>query len=490
MATTKKKISGKDLGIKIFLIATVVIIIAAIGFNMITSSGLLLHSFKPMTSENYSVNAAMMNYFYKTSYYGFVNQMGDYLSYFGLDTSKSLKNQAYTEDMTWHDYFLDSTVSQVEEMLVLAESARAEGMELSADEIAGIDETMASIASTAASYNYPSVSAFLAAQYGAGIKEKDVRAAMELSSLASKYSQKISDGIEVSEDEINTYFEENRETYTYVDLRQFSFAASEAETANATDEEKTQIMSALKEKADALAACKTIAEFEAHLTEYMKSNIPEGQEITDENIANNIESTKYTNYNSRETEQGKWAFEDGRKVGDTFVVEDKEQMACLVYMMERTEYRDETLTRDVRHILLQSANHTDAAGAKAKAEEILAEWEASAKTEEAFAELANKYSEDPGSNTNGGLYENVNAGDMVEEFDAWLFDDARKAGDVEIVETAQHGAHIMYYVGEGEPVWKLSVENALKNEKYTAAYEALAEKVTINVNETAAKLVG
>lgn len=490
MATTKKKISGKDLGIKLFLIATVIIIIAAIGFNMITSSGLLLHSFKPITSENYTVNAAMMNYFYKTSYYGFVNQMGDYLSYFGLDTSRPLDKQAYTEDMTWHDYFLDSTTAQVKEMLVLAESARAEGMELSAEEIAGIDETMASIASTAASYGYSNVSTFLAAQYGAGIKEKDVRASMELSTLAGKYSQKISDGIEVSEDEINAYFEENSESYTYVDLRQFSFAASEAETANATDEEKAQIMANLKEKADALAACKTIEEFEAHLTEYMKSNVPEGQEITDENIANNIESTKYAKYNSRETEQGKWAFEDGRKVGETFIVEDEKSVACFVYMMERPEYRDETITRDVRHILFLSSEHTDAEGAKAKAEEILAEWEAGEKTQDAFAALADKYSEDTGSNTNGGLYENVNAGDMVEEFDAWLFDEARKAGDVEIVETEQYGAHIMYYVGEGEPVWKLSVKSALKEEKYTAAYEALAEKVNVNVNESAAKLVG
>lgn len=490
MATTKKKISGKDLGIKIFLIATVIIIIAAIGFNMITSSGILLHSFKPLTSENYTVNAAMMNYFYKTSYYSFVNQASGYLSYLGLDTSRSLKSQTYTEDMTWHDYFLDSTVTQVEEMLVLAESARAEGIELSAEDIAEVDETMASIASTAAAYNYPSVSAFLAAQYGAGIKEKDVRAAIELSTLASSYAKKIGDSIEISEDEINTYFEENSESYTYVDLRQFSFAAPEVETADATEEEKAQMMATLKEKADALAACKTIAEFEAHLTEYMKNNVPEGQEITDENIANNIESTKYAKYNSRETEQGKWAFEDGRKAGETFIVEDEKSMACFVYMVERPAYRDETLARNVRHILFLSEEHTDAEGAKAKAEEILAEYQAGEKTEDAFAALATKYSEDPGSAENGGLYENVKLGDMVAEFESWLFDDTRKAGDVEIVETADYGAHIMYYVGEGEPQWKLSVESALKSEKYNAAYKALTEKVTVNLNETAAKLVG
>ena len=35
---------------------------------------------------------------------------------------------------------------------------------------------------------------------------------------------------------------------------------------------------------------------------------------------------------------------------------------------------------------------------------------------------------------------------MVTEFNNWIFDDARKAGDVEIVKTS-YGYHIMYFVG-------------------------------------------
>lgn len=491
MGNTKKKTSGKDLGMKIFLIAVIAIVVLALGTNLLSSSGLLLHTFNPVTSENFTINGAMMNYFYKTTYYNFVSQMGDYLSYFGLDTSIPLKNQDYIDGtQTWHDYFLSSTTEQAKELLVLAEAAKAAGLELTEEDITAIDESIASLEETAVAYGYTTAASFISAQYGAGVKVKDIRSAMELSTLAGKYSTKISDEITITEDEINTYFEENRETYTMVDLRQFTFAASEVELAEATDEEKEAIDASLKEKADALAACTSVEEYEAYLTEYMKSTTADGVEITEENIASNLASTEYAGYTSRDTDQGKWAFEEGRKVGDTFIVADESTLAYTVYMVERTEYRDETATRNIRHILFLSSQHTDAEGAKAKAEEILAEYEAGEKTEDAFAALANKYSEDTGSNTNGGLYENVYAGDMVEEFDAWLFDDARQVGDVEIVETADYGAHIMYYVGEGEPQWKLSVESALTSEKYTAAYEAVAATIEVAQNDFALKLVG
>ena len=64
--------------------------------------------------------------------------------------------------------------------------------------------------------------------------------------------------------------------------------------------------------------------------------------------------------------------------------------------------------------------------------EILAEFNSGDKTEDSFAELANKYSEDEGSNTNGGLYENIAKGQMVQEFNDFCFAD-HKAGDTGIV---------------------------------------------------------
>ena len=133
----------------------------------------------------------------------------------------------------------------------------------------------------------------------------------------------------------------------------------------------------------------------------------------------------------------------------------------------------------VRHILImveadENGEYTDEAkaAAKAKAEEILAEYESGDKTEESFAQLAETYSDDTGSNTNGGLYENVYRGEMVTEFNDWCFDSSRKAGDTGIVynEGSYVGYHVMYYSGIGD---KYSTSSARESELSSVVEERL-----------------
>ena len=59
---------------------------------------------------------------------------------------------------------------------------------------------------------------------------------------------------------------------------------------------------------------------------------------------------------------------------------------------------------------------------------------------------------DPGSNTNGGLYEDVYPGQMVETFNDWCFADGRQPGDYGIVKT-DYGYHIMFFVGAGDEIY-------------------------------------
>lgn len=114
----------------------------------------------------------------------------------------------------------------------------------------------------------------------------------------------------------------------------------------------------------------------------------------------------------------------------------------------------------VRHILLQPGEVDTSTGlpnatdeqweeCRVETEELYAQWQAGQATEESFAELAKEHSTDGGSATNGGLYEDVLSGQMVENFDAWLFDASRKPGDTGIVKT-EYGYHIMYYVALSE----------------------------------------
>ena len=100
----------------------------------------------------------------------------------------------------------------------------------------------------------------------------------------------------------------------------------------------------------------------------------------------------------------------------------------------------------------------------AKAEKILQEWKDGEATEESFAALVSVYTEDPGSASTGGLYEDINpTSSYVENFLNWSVDMARQSGDTDIVQT-EYGYHIMYFVS-GTPYWKSSAETQLLTER-------------------------
>ena len=147
---------------------------------------------------------------------------------------------------------------------------------------------------------------------------------------------------------------------------------------------------------------------------------------------------------------------------------------------------------DVRHILIGLEGGTvgedgvttyseeDWTNAEAKAQTVLDEWLAGDKTEDSFAALANAKSEDAGSNTNGGLYEQVYEGQMVTAFNDWCFDETRQYGDYGIVKT-EYGYHIMFFVGS-QPMWKYYAESDWKTEQNNAYTTALVEAYPMEVS--------
>lgn len=167
------------------------------------------------------------------------------------------------------------------------------------------------------------------------------------------------------------------------------------------------------------------------------------------------------------------------------------------------EYAEQGITRegtyvDVRHILVLPEGATVetiysetfpeeawAVGEK-NAQEILDKWLAGEQTEENFALLANEFSQDPGSNTNGGLYTDVYVGQMVEEFEAWCFDAERKVGDYGIVRT-DLGFHIMY-MSAIRPIWQSQVESDMLGDRGSSLIFEIAEKYPMTVDYSAITL--
>ena len=163
------------------------------------------------------------------------------------------------------------------------------------------------------------------------------------------------------------------------------------------------------------------------------------------------------------------------------------------YLQNGLEKTDECYV-DVRHILVcpesadGSGTYTDAewAAAETKATDLLNQWLAQDPTEDSFAAMAKTHSEDPGSASNGGLYEDVYVGQMVEPFETWCFDASRQIGDYGIVKTT-YGYHIMYFVGS-DPVWMLTAEQDMMMENGNAFLLAIRDKYPAEIDYSAIAL--
>ena len=153
--------------------------------------------------------------------------------------------------------------------------------------------------------------------------------------------------------------------------------------------------------------------------------------------------------------------------------------------------QDGSISVAVRHILIcptggtenddGTVTYTDAEweACRVKAQDLYDQWLADG-SEEGFATLAGQYTEDPGSMSTGGLYTDVQQGDMVEPFDAWCFDASRKYGDSGLVQT-NYGYHIMFFVS-AEETWVANVQNTIINERSLELVDEAVAKWPMEAN--------
>ena len=147
--------------------------------------------------------------------------------------------------------------------------------------------------------------------------------------------------------------------------------------------------------------------------------------------------------------------------------------------------KDGSMTVDVRHILIcpqggtenddGTVTYSDAEweACRQSAQDLYDKWLADG-SEEGFAELAMEYTEDPGSQSTGGLYTDVYEGEMVPAFNDWCFDAARQYGDSGLVQT-EYGYHLMFFV-DREEVWIANVTNTIVSERSLEMVNSAVEK--------------
>lgn len=187
----------------------------------------------------------------------------------------------------------------------------------------------------------------------------------------------------------------------------------------------------------------------------VKENITKALKEVDGGYKNETEIEKWFFAEATDKEEGV-LFKSARAEKDVFVSDDSDYVA----FVKKVPTYDNDITKNVGHILVKSSEENDEK--KDKAQAILAEFKAGEQNKENFEKIAQKYTED-----SGVFYYNVKTGDMVTEFNDWIFAEERKAGDTDIVKT-EYGYHVMYFLGDGVEEWELT---ALENDNEDGMYD-------------------
>ncbi len=497
-----KKVAGKTIGIVL-----VVAIVLGMVYGILNFFGVPQKVLTAATIGEEKVSVAKYNFYYMDLYLKVQNTSKQYDSYYGsgaglmytgYDSSKSPMEQEYTlgeiegfegENPTWADYIRINTLKYLQSYLAYAKLAREAGVTLTDEELAKIDEDVESIRSTAESNDY-SLNRFLTKNYGKGVDEKLMREVYEEKMLASKYATQTEEDVtaSVTAEQIEAEYNENTAQYAKLSVSAFTVSADTSDVAeDATDEEKaaakTAAMAKAKEQADAYAA--KVVDAASLLTQAQAYN----SSATESTITySDVTASSLTSTFGESASE--WVLSADRAVGNVTVLETPNGYA--VMYMSALPHKDTTKPVDVRHILIQfptddSGNPTELTDAekavyREQADQIYDQYLQNP-TEDNFASLATQYSKDSGSNTNGGLYEKVNVGDMVTQFNDWCFDAARKPGDTGIVET-KFGYHIMYYVGsDHEEAWSSAVRSALATESLNTFNTDIEDGETYKIGE-------
>lgn len=470
-------------------VAIALVLVISVGVSIFQNVVFTGSNFAAVDIGDEKVYPHEVNFYYLNSYMNFVNTYGEYASYMGLDTEKPLKSQQYSDEMTWHDFFLESALNSAQEVKMLNAEAGAAGVALSDEYKSKIDSDVTSLESSVSASNY-TLETYLTTYYGKSMSVDEYKRLLGETYLAQQYGQQIFNGYTYGDDEMKAYYSEHKKDFDVVDYRYFFFSSVPAEE-NPTEEQTASAKTSAKSLADIM---KNQIKDEQSFIELSKQNAAEDQKSYYEDESYTLrEGATFASMSSMQA-LGDWLFDDARASGDKEVIE-TDTGYYVVYMLSR--YRNDYNTANVRHILVQFDMEDDAtepteeqiAAAKASAEDILKTWQDGEATEESFAQLATERSEDGGSAANGGLYEDVYKGQMVTAFENWTFDAARKPGDTGIVQT-DYGFHVMYFVSTGSQYWTVQVDSTLRNDAYEGYKTSLKEKFLIKQHKLGLMAVG
>lgn len=510
-----KKLKIYTIAFAVIMALVVVTVLGVLIGRAVDHSGVLDRNTHALTVGNHELSSAELNYFYKDSinqsinywYSMYGNNLTIYLPMMGgPDLTKSLGSQVYDAEtkQSWGDYFVEQAVTSAKSTFALYDLAVQDGHKLTEEEQKSLDTTFADL-EKGATTNKVSVTEYLKATYGYGSTEESFREYSEVCALANSYYAAHYDSLKYEDDDLREYEKDKFKDYSAYSYVSFPMSYTDFLPAKEKDADGKEIPHTDEQLAAARAAveeaAKKIAEDTSINSKLRLDKALQSLEVYKEKTSF---STEYTDtlYGSVNETIREWVTADERKEGDmtyipvTSTTKDEDGKETTVtngyYVVLFSGSTDNKYPlADVRHLLIKfeggstdssgNKTYTDAEKKKAKdeAESLYEEWKKGDATEESFAELAKKYTEDDSSKENGGLYEDIYPKQMDTNFNDWCFEEGRKAGDTGVIETS-YGYHVMYYVGDADLTYRdFMLTNDLRNEEMSKWYEDIQKNISV-----------
>ncbi len=447
--------------------AVAFILIILVVFN----SSLFYSGLTAVNIGNWKYTAADFNYFYQSAFISTFNQyysgLGEY-AYYLLDPSKPFDKQNYSDEQTYDEYFTDQAFDRMKKIAMLNNAAAQDGFVLDEDGESLIDSTISN-AQYVANRNNISFSSYLVQSYGKGMTESIFRKLVRLEVIASEYTNKMLDNMVFNDEELDAKYDESAADYNLITFYKY-FVDATAKPEEGLDD------AAAKAAAYTIANEIAVGHTEEVFADLVYQYAPEDQKETYADPT--ATRLKNASPSMLSEDYKEWLTSPDRVYGETTVIETETGYYVLLFI-ERND--NSYYLQSFRHILIKAEatgqttegsdpelTASDILSAQTEAEELYEDWKKDP-TEDNFITLANENSADPGSNTNGGLYENKKLGELVPEIEEWLFDEARQPGDTEIIYVKSSnytGYHIVYYVGHGERCDRSIAKNLLQAERF------------------------
>lgn len=439
------------------------------------------------TYEGINVPVYALRYFFVNAYRDFYEtNYADILSYF--DPNVPLHDQVptkeeYKDHPTWYDYFLSIAKRDLEYYLAFAAEATKNDISLTDAEKASVDQSVDSLVSTAEGYGL-SFQEYMEdfEGMGPGITAQTVKDTYYILQLATKYLQHKYDTFEMTDDDIQKEYEENKNVYSVVDYNIITITPEY--DATSSPEEIEDAKKDAVSKADAFIAS---LESGASFTESYKVSYPDAEEKDITEFEKKC-TVKNAGYSTEKDDVLSWLFDDSRADGDIKKFEDSQGRIKIVQVVKAPHPNDFPVV-NLRYIYIDlSLGEYTESTAKKIAEDIIDQVSKSNNKDELFNELVEKHSDDTVTNKTGGLAENIipTTTSLPENVVSWAFEDGRNLYDCGYQEYSNYGVVCGYFVtfvsSHGEPYHEYIIKSNLRTEMLSDYIKSLTESVSVDYN--------